>query len=348
MAVTWTSTKRLHVILAAGVSCMIAGGVAAHAQRPPAPVIVSEVLAQEVVDAITLVGTVQGRRNSTVASETDGKVVGVLKEAGQALRAGDPLIRLENDQLRAALIEALADVKLRRFNSQQSAALLREEAVSEQSQRDSDYEFDRAQAKLTDLRNQVEDLEIKAPFDGYVVQTTAELGEWIDRGEGVAQVISIDTVRIRVDVPEHYVDGLRLGASASLYIDALSSSQFEGRVVAILPQGLPDSRTFPVIVETLNPRHRMRGGMSSRVTLDIERPGTALLVHKDALVSGPMGHMVYLAQQEQAAARPVTAGMPHKGYVSVQGDLAAGDLVIVRGNERLQDGQTIRVIRRQE
>ncbi len=340
--------ERRYAIFAVASSCIIAGGGAAHAQRPPAPVIVSEVLAQQVVDEITLVGTVQGRRTSMVASETDGKVVAVLKEAGQALRTGDSLIRLENDRLRAALIEALADVKLRRFNSQQSAALLREEAVSEQTQRDNDYEFDRAQAKLTDLRNQVDDLEIKAPFNGYVVQTTAALGEWIERGEGVAQVISIDTVRIRVNVPEHHVDELRLGSGAGLYIDALGSDRFEGRIVAILPQGLADSRTFPVIVETLNPRHRMRGSMSARVVLNVERSGTAVLVHKDALVSGPMGHMVFLAQQEQAVARSVTAGMPHKGYISVQGDLAAGDLAIVRGNERLQDGQSIRVIRRQE
>lgn len=340
--------KRWRTRLGAVVLCSIVSGIAAHAQRPPAPVIVSEVLTQEVVDQITLVGTVQGRRNSMVASETEGKVVGVFKEAGQPLRTGDPLIRLENDRLRAALIEALADIKLRRYNAEQSAALLREEAVSEQIQRDSEYERDRAQAKLTDLRNQVDDLEIKAPFDGYVVQTTAELGEWIGRGDAVAQVISIDTVRVRVDVPERFIDGLNLGAFANIYIDALGVNHFEGRIVAILPQGLSDSRTFPVIVETLNPRHRMRGGMSARVALEIERPGTAVLVHKDALVSGPMGHLVYLAQQEQAVARSVTAGMPHKGYVSVQGDVAAGDFVIVRGNERLQDGQAIRVIRRQE
>ena len=310
--------------------------------------IVAAVLVQQVVNEITLVGTIQGRHNSNVASETAGKVVAVLKDSGQPLRAGDALIRLENDQLRAALIEALADVKLQRFISQQSARLLLQQAVSEQTQRDNEYQLDRAQAKLTDLRNQINDLEIKAPYDGYVVQTTVGLGEWVGRGDAVAQVISIDTVRIRVDVPEHHVDGLRLGAMAGLYIDALGSQRHEGRIVAILPQGLQDSRTFPVIVETLNPRHRMRGGMSARVVFAIEHSGTSVLVHKDALVSGPMGHMVYLAEQDQARARSVTVGMAHQGYVAVEGDIAAGDLVIVRGNERLRDGQAIRVIRQQE
>ena len=347
MARSQRSTKSWQAGLAVSLS-VVGVGVAVDAQRPPAPVIVSEVVAQEVVDEITLVGTVRGRRTSMVASETDGKVVAVLKQAGQPLSTGDTLIRLENDQLRAALIEALADVKLSRFKATQSATLLRQEAISEQTQRESDYELDRAQAKLTDLRSQVDDLEIEAPFNGYVVQTIAELGEWVGRGEEVAQVISIDTVRIRVDVPERHLDGLRLGAAVGLYFDALGSNRHDGRIVAIVSQGHPDSRTFPVIIETMNPGHRIRAGMSARVAFSIQRSGTAVLVHKDALVSGPMGHTVYLVQEDQAVARVVTVGMPYRGYVAVQGDLAAGDLVIVRGNERLRDGQSIQVIRRQE
>lgn len=328
------------------LGCM---AVPVHAQqRPPAPVIVSAVLAREVADEITLVGTVQGRRNSMVASETNGSVVAVLKEAGQRLRRGDVIIRLENDQLRTALIEALADVKLRRFSAEQSAQLWRQEAVSEQAVRDDEYELDRAQAKLAFLREQIDDLETRAPFDGYVVQTFAELGEWVERGTEVVQAISIDTVRVRVDVPEHLVDGLRPGAAAGLHIDALGSDRYEGRIVAVLAQGLPDSRTFPVIVEAANPGHRIRSGMSARVAFSVERSGPVVLVHKDALVSGPMGELVYLAVDDKATARPVSAGMAYQGYVAVEGDIAVGDLVIVRGNERLRDGQPIQIIRRQE
>ena len=317
-------------------------------QMPPAPVIVSEVVRREVAAEITLVGTVQGRRNSMVASETNGLVVAVMKEAGQSLRTGDGIIRLENDQLRTALIEALADVKLRRFNAEQSAQLRLQEAVSEQTQRDSEYELDRAAAKLALLRDQIDDLEIQAPFNGYVVQTFAELGEWVERGEQVAQVISIDTVRVRVDVPERHVDGLQLGATVGFQVDALGSDRYRGRIVAILAQGLPDSRAFPVIVEALNPGHRMRGGMAARVAFSIAGSGPVTLVHKDALVTGPTGTLVFLALDDKATARPVTAGMAHQGYVAVDGEIEPGDLVIVRGNERLREGQAIQIIRRQE
>ena len=315
---------------------------------PPAAVIVSAVLKERVATEISLPGTVQPRRRSMVASETEGKVAAVICEAGQPLHPGDVIIRLENDRLRASLAEALADVKLHKFNHEQSSKLLRQEAVAEQTLRDSEYELDRARAKLSDLRSRLEDLEIRAPFSGFVVQTLAELGEWVDRGDEVAHVVSIDTIRVQVDVPERHVDGLRLGDVADIHIDALGAEPYSGRIVAIIAQGYADSRTFPVIVEAGNSGNRIRGGMAARIEFSVEQPDSVVLVHKDALVTQPQGKLVYLALEEKAVARPVKTGLAHKGYVAVEGDLEAGDLVIVRGNERLMDGRSIQVVRKQE
>ena len=71
-------------------------------------------------------------------------------------------------------------------------------------------------------------------------------------------------------------------------------------------------------------------------------------MHKDALVTGPSGQVVYIAVDQKASSRAVKTGMAYKGFVSVDGDLKAGDLAIVRGNERLMDGRDIQVIRKQE
>ena len=337
---------------AAVIVCLVAVGSydigAQGPGMPPAAVIVSEVLEERIATDVSLVGTVQPRRRSMVASETEGKVAAVVCEAGQSLRTGDVIMRLKNDQLRASLAEALADVKLHKFNYEQSSKLLRQEAVAEQALRDSEYELDRARAKLSDLRSRLEGLEIRAPFSGLVVQTLAELGEWVGRGDEVAHVISIDTIRVQVDAPERHVDRLRLGDVADIYIEALGAEPYLGRIVAIIAQGYPESHTFPVIVETHNRERRIRGGMAARVAFSVEQPDSVVLVHKDALVTQPQGKLVYLALDEKAAARPVKTGLAYKGYVAVEGNLKAGDLVIVRGNERLMDGRSIQVVRKQE
>ena len=160
-------------------------------------------------------------------------------------------------------------------------------------------------------------------------------------------MISIDTVRVIVEVPEHHVPRLTLGDSVAIVVDALGGDPVAGLVTVISAEGYAASRTFPVIVEAANPGGRMRSNMSARVRFRIAQARPSLLVHKDALVSGPRGQVVYVARDGQAHGRPVEAGLAHQGYVAVTGELAAGDLAVVRGNERLRDGQAVRIIRRQ-
>ena len=321
----------------------------AHSQgRPPTPVIVSEVLNRQVHDEIILVGTVQPRRSSLVASETEGKVVSRFKEGGQSVVRGEIIFRLDNHQLRAALIEALADVKLEEFNHAQSMELLRHDAVSEQDLRASEYEFDRARAKLQDIQSRLEAMAIRAPFDGHIIQTLTEVGEWISHGDAIARVISTDTVRVYVNVPEGQVDRLHVGDETDVFIGALGSNPMSGQIVAILAEGYAESRTFPVVVEVLNPSGRIRSNMSARALFKIQQPDTVLLVHKDALVNSPDGPIVYLAIDDKAVSRPLVPGLAYNGYISVEGELQPGDLAIVRGNERLRDDQAIRIIRKQQ
>ena len=318
-------------------------------ERPPAPVIVSKVLDQQVPKELSLVGTAQPRRSSMVASETEGQVVALLGEAGRQVRRGETIIELDNDRLRASLVEARADVELHASNFLQNTKLLRQEAVAEQLLRDTEYQLSRARAKLADLDSRLEGLTIEAPFDGHVVRTFAQLGEWVNRGAAVAQVIATDTIRVQVDVPERYVDLLDTGDEGSIFIDALGSEPFAGCIVAVLAEGSVEARTFPVIVETHNPGNRILSAMSARVVFELERAGTVVLVHKDALVNNARGQFVYLAAGDSAAVRQVKTGMAYQGYVAVEeGEVSPGDFVIVRGNERLRDGQSIRTIRTQE
>ena len=316
-------------------------------ERPPAPVIVAEVLEQPLVEDLSFVGRILPVRSSRVAAETEGKVVRRFRDAGQTVRAGDLLFALANDPLQAALDEAEADLALRQFIHEGSRRLRATDSVSEQDLRTQTFELARAEARLGGLRAQVENLLVRAPFSGHIIRTSTEVGEWVGRGGEIAQVIAIDTVRAIVEVPERHVPQLALGDSAAIVVDALGGDPVAGLVSAISAEGYASSRTFPVVVEAANPEGRMLGNMSARVSFRIAQGQASLLVHKDALVSGPQGQVVYLARDGQAISRPVEAGLAHQGYVAVTGELAAGDLAVVRGNERLRDGQAVRIIRRQ-
>ena len=314
---------------------------------PPAAVIVSEVLEQRVSEELELVGRVRPRRSSLVASQSDGIVFRGVREAGQSVTAGDVLFRLHNPRLRASLIEALADVELRRFEYDRDVDLLRQDAVSEHQLRSAEYELDRARSKLLDLQSRLDHLAIRAPFSGHVIETFTALGQWVNRGDSIAQIISTDTIRVVVNVPERFVSKLRSGELATVTIEALGGEPVEAHIVAIVAEGYPESHSFPVVVETLNAGGRIRSNMSATVSFAVASPEPQMLVHKDALIRDSRGSSVFVAVGDVAGARPVEVGVAHGSYVTVASELLSpGDLAIVRGNERLRDGQAIRIIRK--
>ena len=141
--------------------------------------IVSEVQEDQIARELSLVGSVQPRHSSLVAAETEGKVVRRFKEGGESVRVGEIIFRLGNDLLVAPLVEALADVKYRKSEFQQHEELLKQEAVAENVVREAEYELDRARAKLQDLRHRLDDPALRSPFDGHIIQTFKEVGEWV-------------------------------------------------------------------------------------------------------------------------------------------------------------------------
>ena len=286
-------------------------------------------------------------RSSRVATETEGRVLRRFIEAGQTVRGGDPLFELANDPLQASLAEAQADFELRQFNYDRSRQLRATDAVSEQDLRDDAYELSRAQAKLAGLQAQVEDLFRPRPL---LRAHHPDLYRGRPMGRARRRDCPSNLHRHRPRV-RRCARTLRIAAHLGRPRRHLRRCPrrrpIAGLVAVILAEGYASSHTFPVVVGALNPEGRMRSNMSARVRFQIAQPQTSILVHKDALVSGPQGQVVYLAHDGKAVSRPVETGLAHKGYVAVTGDLAPGDLAVVRGNERLMDGQAVRILRRQ-
>ena len=325
---------------------LIGAGASLHAQgRPPANVIVNAVLRQPVADEISIVGRTRPRRAGLLASETDGKVVAKVIEEGNRAGSGAAILRLENHQLMASFREAEADLELQQFNFRRSEELYKQDVVPEQNINDARYQLARAQAKYSELSDRVAKLSIRAPYPGYVVEIQSGVGEWVKRGDGVIRFISTDTMRVRVNVTERHISSLKVGDAAAMYVEALGTDPIQGIISHVIPEADAESHTFPVIVSTRNLDGRIKSNMSARVVFSVSRPDSVTLVHKDAIVSSPRGQTVYLAIDGKAVPRAIESGMAYNGYVAVTGDLKAGDLAIVRGNERLQPDQAIKVIR---
>lgn len=225
------------------------------------------------------------------------------------------------------------------------------------------------QAALVDqLKDQLKKHTMIAPFDGYVVAEKTEVGEWVSKGQTVAELVFLDEVEVEAHVNEDIIDQLQVGMAARVEIPSLKTHVFVGTVSRISPQADLKARTFPVKIRVVNTIREtgplIKAGMLARVWLPTGQTVDSLLVPKDAVILGGAAPAVYLFQPDAAQAgaanlgagaaglpvngtvvpRPVEIGVADQSWVVVKGDLVPGSWVIVVGNERLRPGQPVSII----
>lgn len=214
------------------------------------------------------------------------------------------------------------------------------------------------EAQLERIDDQLGKHTIRSPFNGWVVERFAEQGQWLARGGLVARIAELDTVEIEVQVPELSIASLARGVEVRLEFDAAPHQTWIGRVERVVPQADLLSRSFPVKVSLQNRvvdgQPTLRGGMLARAWLPVGRTGLATVVPKDALVLGGPAPLVYCIDPAVATSggpaaaatgvvRPVQVaiGATIENSVEVRGGLEPGQMVVIRGNERLRPGMAV-------
>jgi HlyD family secretion protein len=204
-------------------------------------------------------------------------------------------------------------------------------------------EVQRLQAKVQRLREDVQKTVIRAPVSGFITTRYAEVGQWIERGGKVADIVDLAAVLVRVPVHERDIRLVQVGDEAVVTLDALPNRTFSGRVKHITPQADLASRTFPVKIEVPNtPDHAIKAGMFARVSLRTGSAQPSVFVPKDAVVRRASGQVVFVVEDAKARMVPIKTGRTHEGLIEVvEGKLRTGDTVVVTGNELLQDQMAV-------
>jgi RND family efflux transporter MFP subunit len=311
---------------------------------------------QEVRRSVRLTGTVESRGSSRVAAEVEGLVLRLAAREGDPVRRGDPLVELRRTNLelrlrqaRGQLEEARARLDLAESNLERNSDLLRSGVISQREYDDAYSERAAWQGRIDTLEAEIDRVEvdlrrcvIRAPFDGVVVEELTDVGQWLDVGAPVADLVALDRLEVRVDVAEHYYPSLLAGTLASVSFESMPGVALEGELAAIVPRADPQARTFPVKVRVRNEDRRIGVGMLAQVSLPLGEPYRATLVPKDAVVSqGPRQIVYRINGDDTVEPVGVRVGRGIGAWIVVEGPLEAGARVVTRGNERLIPGQPV-------
>lgn len=321
--------------------------------------------AASVADRLQLTGTLSAEHGARLSPRVDGLVARVRVDAGDVVRAGEPLLELDATLARLALERSRADSSNAQVRADEAARLVAEAQRLAEQRHVSATEIAAREAALAQAeaernaarvaeREQAELVErhiLPAPFDGVIVRRMTEAGEWVTRGTPVLELVAIDRVRLDVQAPQERYADISEDATVTVRPDASPGLALPARVAARVPvAGDASARSFLVRILIDDAEHRLLPGTSATADIRLRAAARAgvLRVPRDALLRQPDGgHHVFSLEGEQepvARRHSVRIGRQADGMVEILDGLPAGRPVVVRGNEALRDGQRVRVV----
>ena len=316
---------------------------------PPVPVAVANAQLITMSPHTTLPGTVVSLRDAVIASETSGKVLSVAL-IGDVINKGDSLAEIDPRNAQQAVAQRKAELDrlkslygyhmnyLKRVGEHDNKLGIPEITIAElrSNVETSKADVARARAALESAENDLARTSIKAPFSGRVVSQSIQIGEFAQIGSPIVRVVDTQNLEISARVPAALVQPIAAGVN--LEIEGMGQ-KLMAPLRALVPVGDAVSRTMELRVSVKDSGFLV--GSPVRVSLPTALPKEVVAIPRDAVILRPNQQYIFVVDEGVAHRKDVELGYGEGDLIEVIGDVSNTATVIIRGGERLRDGQTV-------
>lgn len=346
--------------LAALLAALAILGVACSpppAKQTPAVTVIARTVERHTVESrVTLPGTVEPERTSRLVAQVEGEVELLAVREGDPVRSGAVLLRIDPTRLEAARAESASEILAVQADLEDATRVLERDRILFERQGIGKERLEksetaverlaaaaaRARAREAGLAAQLADTQVRAPFDGYVLERSVELGDVVKSGSPLLSIASRESL-VLVQVSEIDLAGIQTGDDVQLTAGGPDGAA-PGKVARIRPQIDPVTRTAAVEVRPAAGGPRLLPGMLVQATFVLARRDQVIAVPAEAVLVRPDGsRALFTVAGEVAALRQVSTGLEGGGWLEVVEGIQEGDLVVVQGQERLKDGAPVKV-----
>ena len=334
---TW---RPLVLLLAAPLAC---GDGSAGGEGGPPPPVVQVVIAEArpLPQTLSAVGGLQSTRMAPVAAEIAGTIVALDVPEGTRVETGHVLARLDDSAARASLTVAEARLENARDRLARQEPLHAQGVASDQALSDARAELRAAEGAHQEARTRLEKHTIRTPYAGLVGLEQVNVGQYVPAGQPIVELSIEHGLELRFALPQQDLPRLAVGQAVHGVVGRCEA-RFEGRVSAVDPIVDPDTRMVGLQAAVADGSGELHPGMAVRVRLLVDELPDAILLPQEAIVRQGTKNMIYTVDPANTAQpREVEVGEFFVDGVHVARGVAAGERVIVAGQQKLQAGTPV-------
>ena len=290
------------------------------------------------------IGSLRSDESVQIASEIAGRVASFNFKEGEAVEAGDVLVKLDDALAQAELADASARFDLANANMDRAKQLSRTGNVTEKAIDEATAAFEIARSALELQRVRLAKHTIAAPFSGDVGIRNVSPGAYVAIGTPIVNIEKIDVVKVDFKLPELFLPSVKVGQAISVSVDAIPERAFEGAIYAIDPQVDVNGRALRLRARIQNSDRVLRPGLFARITVQGQVSREVVMVPESAIVPRSGENFVFRIEAGRAAEAKVKLGERKGAEVEVLEGLAAGADVVTAGQLKLRDGVQVEVV----
>ena len=340
------------------------------AQQRVSAVEVDKVISEPLLQTMPVLGRFVAKESGIVATRIAERVHKMYIQVGDRVKKGDLLVKLASDRLdnQIRLLQANLNIMKtqltketvnyrkmeqthKRILALRTSAAFRKDR-EEDSERDLEIsaemvsrahaDIDRSKASLKAGQISLEDTNIKAPYPGVVIKRHTLPGNYVRIGDPIITILNDTDLEIEADVPS--IRALALKPNTKVTAKLQNGRTLSTIIRAVIPQENSMTRAVAIrlIVKDDEYQNGLSGNQSVTLKLPIGKPGDVTTVHKDAVLVKNGKKIVYTLRKGTANVQPIKLGRAIGNRFEVLAGLKVGELVVVRGNERLRPGEAIK------
>jgi membrane fusion protein (multidrug efflux system) len=322
-------------------------------EGPPVETVsTAAVVAEKWERSVESVGSLRAVQGADLSTESSGVIAKIHFENGQEVKKGDLLVELDHETESANLRSAEAEADLARTVYERTKRLRVNNTVPQSDLDAAESQLRKTAALVEQLKSTINKKQLSAPFSGRLGIREVNLGQFVDNGDKIVSLQSLDPIYVDFLLPQQLIAGLAVGQPLKLITDAYPGRSFEGKLTAINSEIDPVTRNIRLQGTLQNSDGALRPGMFARVILTLGEAEEVVSVPATALISAPYGDSVFVLETETAedgAARTVArqrfirTGRARGDFVSVTQGVKPGETVVTAGAFKLRNGTPVEV-----
>jgi len=288
-------------------------------------------------------GSLEANQQLTVVSQTQGKIIRLYKNLGDAVRKGEIIAKVEDETISAAVMVAEANVDQQKKDIERYKRLSEGDAISKHDLEQAQIGLKKAEADLIRGKKELSNTSITAPISGIINQKFITEGQFLSGGTPICEIVDNHQLKLHIKMDGNDIYQTSKNQTVNVNISVFPNRTFTGKVTAVAVKA-DQSMKFDVEITLNNSKEVV---LKSGLYAEVQFPVTTkkcLVIRKESITGSMEKPRVFVVEKNKAVLKNIEIGTSNDDYVEIVSGLNNGDEVIYNGQLNLDNNDQVKII----